>query len=127
MTAGIVDSTVIIHLLRNNPLAIEWINARPQRLGVTTITWLEVMSGASGKARQSRAESALAEFELSFPNRDDQLWAMDQLKRHRLSRGVAINDSLIASVCYRLKVPIFTHNRKDFLKLLPARLVISPY
>jgi len=101
--------------------------ARPHRLDVTSITWLEVMYGASGKAGQSRAETVLAGFELSFLNHDDQWWAMDQMKHHRLSRGIAINDCLIASVCHRLNVPLYTHNRKDFLKLLPARLVISPY
>ena len=57
----------------------------------------------------------------------DMDWAIEQMTRLRLSRGVGINDCLIASVCYRLNVPIYTDNQKDFLSLLPSSLVIKPY
>ena len=127
MTVGIVDSTVIIHLLRNDALAIAWASASPTRAGVTSITWLEVMFGASGKVGQTRAKAVLAKFDLYFPTQDDQLWAMDQMERYRLSHGVSINDCLIASVSHGLQVPILTHNQKDFLKILPPNLVVKPY
>lgn len=127
MTGGIADSTVIIHLLRNNALAIAWANALSERAGVTSITWLEVMFGAPGKAGQERAKAVLTKFDLYFLIQEDQLWAMEQMERYRLSHGVGINDCLIASVSHRLKLPVFTHNQKDFLKLLPPDLVIKPY
>ena len=127
MIVGLVDSTVIIHLLRNNPPAIAWATTVSARLGVTSITWLEVMYGASGKVGQSRAKSVLAKFELQFPTQADQEWAMTQMEQYRLSQGVGINDCLIASVTQRLQVPLLTHNQKDFLKVLPAHLVIKPY
>jgi predicted nucleic acid-binding protein len=127
MTVAIVDSTVIIHLLRNNALAIAWANSLTTRLGVTSITWSEVMFGAPGKAGQARAKAVLAKFDLHFPTREDQLWAMEKMERYRLSRGVGINDCLIASVSHHLQVPIFTHNQKDFLKILPSTMVVKPY
>lgn len=49
------------------------------------------------------------------------------MEQYRLSHGIGINDCLIASVAHRLQVPILTHNQKDFLKILPANLVIKPY
>lgn len=127
MTVGLVDSTVVIHLLRSNPSAIAWALNFPDRLGVTPITWLEVMFGAPGKSGQERAKTTLARFSLSFLTPADQLWAMEQLEHYRLSHGVGINDCLIASVAYRLQVPVYTHNVKDFLKMLPSSLVIKPY
>ncbi len=57
----------------------------------------------------------------------DQVWAEQQLITYRLSHGVEINDSLIASVCHRLQVPIYTQNVKDMRKLLPAALVVRPF
>ena len=127
MTVGIVDSTVIIHLYRSDRLAIAWANMISTRAGVTSITWLEVMFGAAGKAGQERSKAILENFDLYFHTDEDQRWAIEQMERYRLSRGIGINDCLIASVAYRLKVPIFTHNQKDFLKILPPTLVIKPY
>lgn len=66
-------------------------------------------------------------FDMEYLTRADMDWAMEQMERYRLSRGVEINDCLIASVAYRLQVPIYTQNQKDFLKLLPPKLVIQPF
>ncbi len=84
MSVGIVDSTVVIHLLRNNPLAMSWLNTVSQRLDVTSITWLEVMYGAAGKVGQARAKLVLAHFDLAFLTQSDQSWAITQLETHRL-------------------------------------------
>ncbi len=127
MMVGIVDSTVIIHLLRSNPAALAWANALTPPLDITPIGWLEIMLGAPGKAGQARAKSIMSDFSLCFLSDDDQRWAMQQMELYRLSHGVGINDCLIASVCYRLNVPIYTDNQKDFLKILPANLVVKPY
>ncbi len=58
---------------------------------------------------------------------EDQDWAMDQLFQLRLSHGAEINDCLIAAVCHRLQVPLFTHNVRDMRKYLPDALAIIPY
>jgi len=111
----------------NLVLAIAWANSIPTQAGVTSITWLEVMYGAAGKVGQARAKAVLAKFDLHFPTQQAQLWAMGQMEQHRLSYGVAINDCLIAAVAHQLQTPILTHNQKDFLKILPANLVVKPY
>lgn len=127
MTTGIVDTTVIFHYYRRNLRAREWVSASSERLSITPITWLEVMRGAPGRTGQIAAKAILDLFEMEYLTPSDMDWAMQQMEAYRLSRGVEANDCLIASACYRLNVPIYTHNRKDFLKLLPARLVITPY
>lgn len=127
MTSGIVDSTVVIHLFRNNALALTWANDLSSTMSLTSITWLEVMFGAPGKSGQTRAKTIMSRFPLIFLQDGDQVWAMEQMERYRLSHGVGINDCLIGSICYRLNVPIYTDNQKDFLKILPSSLVIKPY
>jgi predicted nucleic acid-binding protein len=126
MTLGVVDTTVPIHLLRNNPTALSWIAAQP-KLAVTPISWMEIMYGAPGKKGQERSVKLLNEFEMVYQTQADMDWAMRQLRTYRLSHGVAIMDCLIASVCYRLKVPLYTHNVKDMTVLLGSTLVIKPY
>lgn len=126
MSIGFVDSTVIIHLLRRNPAARQWLTQQPI-LSVTPIVWLEVIHGAHGKSGQADALAVLQSFKMTYLTDADQEWAMDQLGAYRLSRGVEINDCLIASVCHRLQVPIYTHNIKHMARLLDPRLVIQPY
>jgi len=94
---------------------------------VTSITWLEIIRGAHSKQKQATSLGLLNLFDLIYLNENDQLWAMEQMQKHRLSLGIEMNDCLIASVAHRLKVPIYTHNQKDMLKILPTQLVILPY
>jgi predicted nucleic acid-binding protein len=127
MVVGIVDSTVVIHYFRKTPGAREWIDSRSDQLSVTPITWLEVMHGAPGKAGQVTSKAILGRFEMEYLTRSDLDWAMAQMERLRLSHGVGINDCLIASVCFRLQVPLYTHNVKHMRVFLPEAQVIQPY
>jgi len=90
------------------------------------MTWLEVMHGAGSKANEAASKTILNRFELVYLSQADQDWAMQQVERYHLSHGISINDSLIASVAYRLQVPLYTHNLKDMVPLL-GRLAIKPY
>lgn len=124
--SGIIDTTVLIHLFRGVKDAAVWV-ATQNDLGVTSISRLEFLYGARGKTGLAAALKLLNSFAMVPLIETDQVWAEQQLIRYRLSRGVEINDSLIASICLRLQVPIYTHNVKDMIKLLPTTLVIKPY
>lgn len=127
MTTGIVDTTVLIHLYRNNSDALAWIGTWKQPLTITSITWLELMIGAAGKAGQTRCKAVLGQFNIIYLSQVDQEWAMDQIERYRLSHDVSINDCLIAAVAHRLRVPLYTHNIKDMRVLLGDMLPQKPY
>lgn len=127
MTVGIVDTTVLIHLYRNNPDALTWAATLQQRLSLTSMSWLELMVGAAGKAGQARCKTIFSQFELIHLTEADQDWAMRQMELLRLSHGVSINDCLIASVAHRLQVPIYTHNLKHMRVLLGNTLPQKPY
>lgn len=127
MTVAIVDTTVIIHLFRKRPAALEWFEGLPHRLATTPINWMEIMDGAPGKAGQVSCKAILREFDLEYPTRTNIDWAMQQLERYRLSHGIGMNDCLIASVAYHLRVPLYTHNLKHMRVLLGDALAIQPY
>jgi predicted nucleic acid-binding protein len=127
MTVGIADTTVLIHYFRKLPTAAAWVDSQPTRLTITSITWLEIMEGVQGKAGQIANKTLLARFDIEYLSTADQIWAMQQMERLRLSNGITINDCLIASVSYRLGVPLFTHNLKHMKVMLPAALVVKPY
>ncbi|MEB2288121.1 MAG: PIN domain-containing protein [Anaerolineae bacterium] len=122
---AIVDTTVVIHLLRRHLPALAWFNNN-QVYGVTSTTWMEVMEGTTGKANQAQAKGILDQFEILYLTAADQVWAMEQLERFQFSHHIGMNDCLIASVAYRVGRPLITHNLKDMTPLI-GKLAVKPY
>jgi predicted nucleic acid-binding protein len=127
MISGVVDTTVIVHLFRRNPDALTWYGSVSDMLVVRPLTWMEIIYGASGKAGQAKCKALLDQFAMEYPTPLDMDWAMQQMERFRFSHGVGTNDCLIASVCYRLQVPLYTHNLKHMQILLGKSGAIQPY
>ena len=127
MTVAVLDTTVIIHLFRKDQSALQWLEAMQDILSITPITWMEIMVGVANKQAQTDSLRLLRGFEMIYLTPDDMDWAMAQMLAFHFSHGVGVMDCFIASVCQRLNVPIFTHNQKDYLKVLPANLVVKPY
>lgn len=125
MINAVLDTTVILHLFRKYPPALHWFNTS-QQYGVPTITWLEVMEGASNKANQARCKTLLNQFELLYLTSADQTWAMQQLERFQFSHHIGLGDCLIAAAAYRLQLPLYTHNLKDMTPML-GNLAVKPY
>ena len=125
MIDAVLDTTVVLHLFRKYQPAINWF-VNQQRYGITSTTWLEVMEGASNKAHQAQCKGLLTQFELLYPTIVDQQWAMQQLEHFQFSHHIGKEDCLIASVAYRLQLPLYTHNLKDMTPML-GTLAIKPY
>ena len=84
------------------------------------------MEGTSNKVNQTDCKTLLSQFDLLYPSSIDQDWAMQQLEKFQFSHHIGKDDCLIASVVYRLQIPLCTHNIKDMQPLL-GNLAIKPY
>lgn len=122
---AILDTTVILHLFRKYPPALQWLNSQ-QYYGLTTITWLEVMEGASNKTNQIHCKTVLGQFALLYLSSADQEWAMQQLEHFQFSHHIGMGDCLIAAAAHRLQLPLYTHNLKDMAPLIGG-LAVKPY
>jgi predicted nucleic acid-binding protein len=125
MIDAVLDTTVVLHLFRKYQPAMNWFN-KQEHYGVVSITWLEVLEGASNKANQAQCKGLLSLFELLFPTSADQRWAMEQLERFQFSHHIGKEDYLIASVSYRLQLPLYTHNLKHMTPMIGS-LAVKPY
>jgi predicted nucleic acid-binding protein len=125
MIDALLDTTVVLHLYRKYQPALLWFNNQ-QRYGITAITWLEVMEGASNKTNQARCKILLSQFILRYPTAIDQRWAMQQLEHFQFSHHIGKEDCLIAAVAHRLQLPLYTHNLKDMQPLI-GNLAVKPY
>lgn len=126
MSVGIIDTTVILHYFRKEQAAVNWVDMQANQLSLIYVTWMEVMLGASNKVKQVASKQILSQFEIQYLTISDQQWAMEQLERYQLSHQIGMNDCQIASVAYRLQIPLYTHNLKD-MTLLLGNLAQKPY
>lgn len=123
---ALIDTTVVVDLLRGYPIADNWLKPRYGKLGIAAITWLEVVRGAERKSEQRRCIDVMQRFPIIYPNQTDFEWSMRQFATYYPSHKSDINDCLIASIAYRLNVPLFTHNLKHIRPVL-GDLAQSPY
>ncbi len=125
MVAGLVDSTVIVDILREYPPAQIW-SSRQLDLGVTQIVWLEVLQGSPNKQSQIKATKLLKAHEQVSLEAADFEWAIRTALIYTLSHNVSAFDCLIAASSARLNVPLYTSNIKHFVPLL-GELAQNPY
>jgi predicted nucleic acid-binding protein len=125
VVTGLVDSSILIDVMRNYSPAQAWLGQQGQ-LGVTRIVWLELLEGAENKTKQLQAILLLKRFVLIPMTDTDMVWAVEKMTRFGLSHNVDAFDCLIASVHPRLNLPLYTRNLKHFRPLI-AHLAISPY
>lgn len=124
---ALLDSTVLVDLLRNYSRSVDWLESRQDDvLAITQLVFLEVISGTQNKIAQQRAFRRLSQFDMVYLTQADMDWAMEQLVRYKLSHNVGMMDCIIASVSYRLQVPLYTTNLKHFTPLLDT-LAQKPY
>ncbi len=125
MVTCLLDTAVVVDLIRKHPPAQVWIAAQTQP-GVCSVVWLEVLQGAQNKADQQKALRLLGRFERVELLKADFDWAIANLLKYGLSHGVGALDRLIASVNQRLQVPLYTRNLRHFAPLI-GPLAQSPY
>lgn len=127
MVRAVVDTNVIVDLLRFYSPAVTWYQAQNQPdLGITPIIWMEVIEGGENKVERLRAARLLQRFTMVYFTQADMDWAMQQQMAYELSHGVGMMDCLIASTSERLQVQLYTHNLKHFSVIL-GQLAQKPY
>lgn len=125
MVAGLLDTAILVDMLRGYTPAEQWL-AQQAQLGITRIVYLEILDGVLNKAEQRRALALLQRFDRIELTTADLEWATQQLIRYRLSHNIGMMDCLIAAPSHRLSLTLFTRNLKHFTPLL-GDLAQKPY
>lgn len=127
MVKALVDADILIDLLRQNPLAVNWLNVLGKtKLGVVSIAWMEVAQGATDKIKRTQAIKFLKDFTLVHFESQDSQWATYQFTQYHLSHGIGITDTIIAAVAVRLDAILYTRNLKHYA-ILPGLKIQQPY
>ncbi|MEP6984578.1 MAG: PIN domain-containing protein [Chloroflexota bacterium] len=126
MVGALLDTSILIDILRLNSNANQWIAKQNIQFGVTGIVHLEVLQGAIDKQDQNNGLKLLRRFESIELTPSDYHWAIEQLIHYKLSHNVGGVDCLIAAPSHRLQIPLYTMNIKHFTPIL-GTLAQKPY
>jgi len=122
---GLLDTSVVIDLIRHHKLAVDWIVQQPS-LGVSAVVWMEIINGSRNKAELLSEIKLLNRFTQIVPTEIDFSWGISQATQFRLSHNIDPLDCLIAASSQRLQLPLYTLNLKHFVPLIGA-LAQKPY
>lgn len=126
MVSALVDSSVVIDILRGYSPSLTWLQSQNQKVGITRYVWLEVLEGCGNKQEQKAAIRVLSKFDLVSVTNADLEWAIAAFLKHYLKSNTDPFDCLIAATNHRLQVPLHTRNLKHFKPLLGV-LAQKPY
>lgn len=114
MTAVLVDTTVIIAVLRRLPESLRYIEGLQRKPFVSVISIMELYSVARSRSEENRIEHLLAASEILSVTSNIAKSAGRFTKHYRASHGIDDADALIAATAEQHKLPLATLNVKHF-------------
>lgn len=85
-----------------------------QHILISSITKMELISGANNKADLHKISKDINRFGVLLINPEINLRAINLVQSYRLSHGLAIADAMIAATAIQTELKLFTYNIKDF-------------
>lgn len=129
MTFPLIDSDVLIDVLRKVPLAVEimenLLNKGP--VAVSVVSRMETIQGCLNRESQQQAERLLKR--LNVVGLDARIATRaDQLVTHYfLSHRLVVADALIAATAIEYNLPLLSKNQNDYRFLDKDGLQLLPY
>ena len=87
---------------------------RKQGLGMSSVTYMELMVGALNKREAGIIKKAFSDFEIVEISEAISTRARNLVENYAKSHGLLIPDALIAASALELQMPLFTANIRDF-------------
>ncbi len=118
------DTCILIDYLRGkeeikNALSKD----RADGLGMSSITYMELMVGAFNKREINTIKKAFADFEIVELSAAVSIKACKLIETYSKSHGLLIPDALIAATALEYNIPLYTANIADF-RFIPDLVLI---
>ena len=118
------DTCILIDYLRGKPDVQKRLMADRQKgLGMSSVTYMELMVGALNKREIGIIKKAFSDFELIEISEPISKKARNLIEKFSKSHGLQIPDALIAATALELGLPLSTTNLKDFQYIPDLQLV----
>jgi len=112
----LVDTDILIDVGRGVEGAVVALSTweMEKQIGVSAVTYMELLVGCRDKREQQAVEQFVARFENILIDADITTQAIQLLQRYRLSHGLLIADALIAATAMVKGIPLVSKNQKDY-------------
>ncbi len=120
----LLDTNVLIEILKNNQHTIQKVTALTAPLAISSITAMELLIGARNKKETLVLNRFIARFQLIHLDSDISLTAFKLISRYAKSHALDIPDALISATAIDRQARLFTYNIKDF-QYIPALELID--
>jgi predicted nucleic acid-binding protein len=124
----LLDSDVMIDLLRQYPPAMNWFDAldADEVLMLSGYVVMELLQGCQNKIELERIQRALAPYGIVWLSPTDCDQALEVFAQYRLSHNAGLLDMLIGQTAVALGVPLYTFNAKHY-QFIPGLHTLQPY
>lgn len=123
----LLDTDVMIDILRQYPSAISWLDfLGDEEIVLPGFVVMELMQGCRNKAEQEKVQNALAAYAVIWPSPEACEGALSVFARYYLSHGLGILDALIGQMAVALGLPLYTFNQKHYAAI-PNLRTVQPY
>lgn len=114
MEVTVLDTNVLIEILKNNQETIKQVESLSPPLFVSVISAMELIYGALNKKELKKLQQFLSLFTIIQLDEKTSQQAFELIAEYAKSHTLDIPDALIASSCIINNKTLFTYNRKDF-------------
>ena len=127
MTDMLVDTDILIDVARGLDEAVAHLQAweADREIGISAITYMELLVGCRNKREQRAVERFVERFEVIPVSALITEQAIELLRRYRLSHGLLIADALIAATAITKGLPLVSKNQRDYRFI--EELTLWPY
>jgi len=124
----LLDTDVVIDLLRKRPPAVEWVNTLDFKEEVILPGYvvMELLQGCRNQAEQNQLQSFLTNVATVWPSPNDCDQALDLFAKYHLSHNIRLIDVMIGHTALSLELPLCSFNQKHY-DFIPGLSTIQPY
>lgn len=113
-TRIIVDTDILIKIFRGDKEKREILESIQEQLGISVITAMELMNGATSKKREFEVLKTIKAYFLYDLNVRIGGKAFSIIKKYHLHHTTSIADAIIAATAIENKLPLYTDNLSDY-------------
>jgi predicted nucleic acid-binding protein len=123
----IIDTDVMVDLLRQYPSAVTWLaTLGDEEIVLPGFVVMELLQGCKNNYEQDKVEQVLTGFEIAWPLPETCGEALKVFARYHLNNNLGLLDALIGQTAVALNLPLHTFNRKHYAAI-PSLVTIEPY